>query len=39
MSEFLQQIPSIVGPASVMMGVYYWGRRGQRQTLERRSRR
>ena len=39
MSEFLQHIPSIVGPASIMVAVYYWHRRGQRQSLARRARR
>jgi hypothetical protein len=39
MSEFLQQIPAIVGPATIMVTVHYWYRRGQRQSADRRSRR
>ena len=35
MPEFLQQIPAIVGPASIMVSVYCWHRRGQRQTTRR----
>jgi hypothetical protein len=40
MSEFVQQIPLVVGPASIMMGVYYWRRhqRGQRHSVARRRR-
>lgn len=27
MSEFLQQIPLVAGPASIMVAVYWWHRR------------
>jgi hypothetical protein len=39
MSDFLQQIPAIVGPASIMVAVHYWYRRGRRPSAARRSRR
>ncbi len=29
MSSFLQQVPAIVGPASIMVTVHYWYRRGR----------
>lgn len=41
MSEFLQQIPLVAGPASIMVAVYCWHRhqRGQRHSIPRRTRR
>lgn len=39
MSEFLQRIPAVVGPASIMVTVHYWHRRGERLSLVRRGRR
>jgi hypothetical protein len=39
MSEFLQQIPLVAGPASIMVGVYWWHRRGRRHSVARRIRR
>ncbi|MBV9512888.1 MAG: hypothetical protein JO280_02420 [Mycobacteriaceae bacterium] len=37
MTNYLQQLASVVGPATVMVAVHYWYRRGQRPSFARRA--